>query len=246
MDLTILKNKLDSYNFLELKELCKKMEIPVKKSKLETLDFIKNTLQEYDNYKKSIEDKYSRKSQLGESGKEGITYLVVDLNGNEYAMKTFKKTKSHDNLRREALLQIRAAEVGVAPTIIEYDTVSKFIVMEKMDRNLLDIIKKQNGELTKKQQNQIIRLFQSLDECRVFHGDANPLNYMQKGKRLYLIDYGFSKDITPKFIKLHETETPNMKIMLLGLIIKLKELKCLPISWEILIKYVSEEDRINL
>jgi hypothetical protein len=68
---------------------------------------------------------------------------------------------------------------------------------------------------------------------------------MQKGKRLYMIDYGFSKEITPKFIKLYKTETPNMKIMLLGLILKLKELRCNPISWELLITYISEEDKIK-
>jgi tRNA A-37 threonylcarbamoyl transferase component Bud32 len=160
-------------------------------------------------------------------------------------MKTFKKSKSPETLRKEAVLQQKASVVGVAPVILEYDTVSKFIVMEKMDKSFIDSIRKQKGIVTKNQQKQILNLFQKLDECKVFHGDANIMNYMQKGKRLYMIDYGFSKEITPKFIKLYKTETPNMKIMLLGLILKLKELRCNPISWELLITYISEEDKIK-
>lgn len=237
--------KLDKYNFAELKELCIKMNIKPSKTKSETINMLKTALEDYEEYKKTIESKYTRISQLGEQGKEGITYLVTDVIGVEYAMKTFKKNKSHEKLRLEAILQQRASELGVAPNIIEYDTVSKFIVMEKMDRNLIDIITKQNGDLTKNQQNQIIVLFQKLDECKVFHGDANPMNYMQKGKRIYLIDYGFSKDINSKFIKLHNTETPNMKIMLIGLILKLRDLNCVCTSWEFLLKHVSEEDKIK-
>ena len=241
MDFSILND----YSFIELKLLCSKMSIEHSKNKTETIDKLTMAFREYEEYKNDIEQKYTRIEQLGDPGKEGITYLVRDKSENEYAMKTFKKSKSHETLRKEAVLQQKASVLGVAPVILEYDTVSKFIVMEKMDKSFIDIIRKQKGIVTKNQQKQIINLFQKLDECKVFHGDANIMNYMQKGKRLYMIDYGFSKEITPKFIKLYKTETPNMKIMLLGLILKLKELRCNPISWELLITYISEEDKIK-
>ena len=47
---------------------------------------------------------------------------------------------------------------------------------------------------------------------------------MLNGQSMFMIDYGFAKDIDDKLIRKHETETPNMKFMILGLILKLKEI----------------------
>ena len=65
---------------------------------------------------------------------------------------------------------------------------------------------------------------------------------MLKGKKIYLIDYGFAKEINSKLIKKLKTDTPNIKIMLLGFILKLKELNCPSTSYDFLITFLSEDD----
>ena len=49
-----------------------------------------------------------------------------------------------------------------------------------MDRSLMDIIKKYRGKIPQKYQKQIIRLIENLDKVRIFHGDPNPMNFMEK------------------------------------------------------------------
>jgi tRNA A-37 threonylcarbamoyl transferase component Bud32 len=158
-------------------------------------------------------------------------------------MKTFKKTKSSERLRQEAELQQMASEFGIAPKVIDIDTVSKYIVMEKMDKHLVDVMKEQNGDLTEEQQQQIIHIFKKLDEAKVFHGDSNILNYMYKKNKLYMIDFGMSKKIDDKLIKKLKTNTPNMSLMNLGFILKLKELDCPPSSYTYLMTFVSDKDK---
>ena len=52
------------------------------------------------------DNKYNIIKQIGNVGKEGITYLVKRNNdGSEFAMKTFKKTKSSKNILIESELQ---------------------------------------------------------------------------------------------------------------------------------------------
>ena len=52
-----------------------------------------------------------------------------------------------------------------------------------------------------------------------------------------------SKKIDDKLIKKLKTNTPNMSLMNLGFILKLKELECPPSSYSYLIKFVSEKDK---
>ena len=47
---------------------------------------------------------------------------------------------------------------------------------------------------------------------------------MIKNNRLYLIDYGFSKEIDAKLIEKHGTKEPNKRFMIIGLLIQLKEI----------------------
>ena len=233
---------LEKTSFGELKKMAKDMGLEAKRSSTEYITDIQKAFKQYEQYKKDKVDKYTRIRQLGNKGKEGICFLVKDTGDKEFAMKTFRKTKSSNTLKNEYTLQKAAALAGVSPRVVEYDSVSKYIVMEKMDQHLVDIMKKQNGNLTKSQQLQIIEIYKKLDEVKVFHGDSNLLNYMLKGKKIYIIDFGFSKEINDKFIKKLGTDTPNIKIMTLGFIIKLKELKCPPGSWKYLKKQVSNDN----
>ena len=233
---------LEKNTFSDLKKMAKEMKLSSRKSRTDYIKDIREAFGEYEKYKNTKIDKYRKIRQLGNKGKEGITYLVKDEKDREFAMKTFRKIKSSTTLKTEYYLQKKASKAGVAPRVVEYDTVSKYIVMEKMDEHLIDIMKKQKGNLNRIQQYQIIDIFEKLDNAGVFHGDSNILNYMLKDNSIYLIDFGFAKEITPKLCKKLGTDKPNIKIMMLGFILKLKELRCPSSSWKYLRKCIGEEE----
>lgn len=232
---------LEEYSLRELRAMGERMDLAPRRSKQEMINDITIAFDEYEEYKRNKLDRYERKRQLGHRGKEGITYLVVDTKNREYAMKTFRKGKASSTLKREYALQRIASKKGVAPRVFDYDTVSKYIVMEKMDGHLHDEIARHKGVLYKYQQMRIIEIFSLLDSAKVFHNDANICNYMLKDKQIYLIDYGFAKEITPKVAKSLGTEHPNMTLMLLGLVLKLKEMNLAETSYKYLKACLSAE-----
>lgn len=235
-------SKLQNSSFQELKKIADKMDLPHKRSKKEMMEDIENALKEYEEYKIKKLDKYTKHEQLGEKGKEGTTFRVTTKSGKEYAMKTFRPTKSSDRLKREYTLQKKASKYNICPRVVDYDTVSKYIVMERMEGHLIDLIIQQKGLLYKYQQQRIIEIFKLLDEAQVFHNDANLCNYMIKNKEIYIIDFGFAKEITPSLVKSLNTSKPNMKLMLIGFVLKLKEMGVNPKSYEYMKKYISSED----
>ena len=189
-------------------------------------------------------EKYKRLEQIGNKGKEGVTFSVKRIKDNkEFAMKTFKKMKSEKNIANEGRCQNLASKMNICPKVIDVNLEKKFIVMDKLDYHLYELMKKQNGNLTKLQQEQIYYIFQKLDEANVFHGDSNILNYMYKGDKLYIIDFGMSKVIDDKLKKKLQTDTPNATLMTLGFILKLKELKCPESSYSHLLKHISKENK---
>jgi tRNA A-37 threonylcarbamoyl transferase component Bud32 len=194
-------------------------------------------------YKRVSSNKYKMYNQIGNTGKDAKTYLVKDKYNNEYAMKTFKKSKSGKKIAEEVALQKICSDAGISPKVVDYDTESKFIVMEKMEGHLFDVINEQRGVLTKEQQEQVIRIFKTLDKVGVFHGDSNMMNYMYRGDRLYIIDFGYGKQIDESQIKKLGTQHPNMEIMLLGFILKLREFKCPADSYKTLAKYLPHQKR---
>ena len=218
------------------------MDLKIPHSKSEIICEIAKAFKEYESYKKDKIDRYEKCEQLGDKGKEGTTYLVKTKDGKEYAMKTFRKSKSSATLRKEAELQKMASDQGVSPNVIDIDTVSKYIVMEKMDGHLLDKIKKQGG-LTRTQQRQIINIYRSLDKAGVFHGDANLLNYMYKDENIYIIDFSMAKEITHGLTKRLGTYTPNMTIMTLGLSLKLRDMQFPISSYHYIVKYLTDDQR---
>lgn len=233
-----LEQKLNLYTLPELKQIASKIDIPPRRSKSEMIKNIVETLREYEEYKKEKIDKYTRYEQLGKSGKEGTTYLVKDKKGREYAMKTFRKTKASSTLEKEYLLQKKASKKGIAPKVYDYDVVGKWIVMEKMDKHLFH----SNTVLTKKQQLELIDLFNDLDEIKVFHGDANLANYMlDYENKIRLIDYGFSKEFNSKIIK-QFGDRPNYRANTISMILKLKEHHTDPKGYKYLLRHVSDED----
>ena len=231
---------LQKLNYSNLRKIGEDMGITIPKKKDELIHAILACFKEYEEYKKEKIDKYTRVKQIGNEGKEGVTYLVKTSDNQKFAMKTFRKSKSSAKIKQEADLQHKASLFGIAPKVIEIDTVSKYIVMEKLDTHLVDIMKTQNGDLSEEQQKDIIFIFNKLDEACVFQGDSNILNYMYKSKKLYIIDFGMAKLIDEKLKKKLKTDKPNFTIMNLGFILKLKELNCPETAYSHLLTHVSE------
>ena len=247
--------ELENYSYKELKSIYEEISSDsngkvekTKKTKKDIIDDIKYKMKLYESYKKEKIDKYVSIEKLGAKGKDGLVYLVECLDSKDskesktkYAMKTFRANKSSKSIKEEARLQKIAAKAGISPSIIEYDTVFNYIVMEKLDHNLLDIMKAQNKELTKTQQNQLIKIFKKLDEISIFHSDPNPLNFMMKKNKMYIIDFGFAKEIDDKVIKKYGS-TPNLSLMTLGFILKLKGLGCPITSYQYMLSYLKQDD----
>jgi len=225
-----------------LRRIASDLNLNPRKSKSNLIPLISSDFDNYLRYKKEKIDKYKKIEKLGK-GKEGITYLVKDEKGNRFAMKTFKKTKSSKTLKREYKLQEKAASCGVAPKVYEYDIVSKYIIMDLMDGRLIDIIKSQGNKLYRYQQARILEIYRKLDQCRVFHGDANLANYMHKDKIIYLIDYGFAKKIDRKLKRSVNSDLPNFELMLLGFILKMKDSGFGSSCYNFLLKEVPEKTR---
>lgn len=243
--------KLKTYPISDLQALAKDMDIDVNNNETLTKSGLINKIiecfKEYEDYTKTKKERYRKIQQIGNKGKEGVTYLVYDnVNKKEYAMKTFSKRKSSKKIELESELQdIVAKTQKIAPDVIDVDSINdNFIVMEKMEEHLFDkLMNKQRGILTEKQQKDLINIFKKLDEAKVFHGDSNILNYMYKGKKLYIIDFGMSRKIDDALIKKLKTATPNYYFMTLGFILKLKELNLPDVSYKYLLTHVSDEDK---
>lgn len=191
---------------------------------------------EFLSLKNTGESPFVKVAQIGKPGKEGTVYLVTD-GKSKYAMKTFRKKKSPNTLEREAYFQYLASKEGISPEIIEYNPQEKYIVMELLNRTLIDVVKEQNDKLTLQQQKQIIELYKKLDKIGIMLNDANPLNIMEKNGTFYMIDYGFAKYCTHKDFK--EYTHPNFQLMPLGLLLWMKG-KHKTGSWEHIRSQISE------
>lgn len=229
------------YEYIE--DICKDMCIKIDSiNKNELINKIITCFKEYEEFKATNLSKYIIYNQIGNTGKDGTTFLVK-LRNKEYAMKRFNKKKSIINIQKEATFQIKASETGISPKIIDVDIANNFIVMEKLSKHLLDLIKQNNGCLSEKYQKQIINIFMKLDECKVFHADSNIMNYMLKDDKIYIIDFGMSKLIDDKLIKKLGTKTPNLDLMNLGFILKLKEFNFNCSSFNFLLSFVSNSNK---
>jgi tRNA A-37 threonylcarbamoyl transferase component Bud32 len=165
--------------------------------------------------------RYSFEKQLGDPGKDAVTWQV-NMGGKKFALKQFKPQKSEKKIRKEVELQTLAANAGIAPKIHDVDYDRKYIVMDKLDKHLVEV--GSDKLVADDSQRQLVNLYNKLDDIGVFHGDPNPLNYMFKRKKLYVIDFGMSSVIDSKLKKKLATETPNADIMALSMVLKLKKI----------------------
>ena len=89
-----------------------------------------------------------------------------------------------------------AAEHGISPNIIDYDSKLYCIVMEKMDKTLTEQLKQQNGHYSKQQIDRILDIINQMNHLNINQNDfAMHLgNWMVKGDKIYLIDFGAAQD----------------------------------------------------
>lgn len=215
----ITRKELTALSTNTLKRLSKIMDVPYTE---DVKEMVKQLYRRYKSYEQFSSFILIR--QLGREGKDGKTFLSLNEQYREIAVKQFKPDKKSSSIVREAKLQMRASEHGLSPRVFAYDGEEKYISMEKLDTNLYDCFCKQGGELTVSQQKEVVKLFRQLDECGIFHGDPNPLNFMKKKGQWYIIDFGFAKPINER-VRFRYGQTPNLKYMTLGFLIQLTSIR---------------------
>ena len=156
--------------------------------------------------------------QSGKKGKEGDTRIVAGPSGREYAVKVFKSKKSAKKIHQEADLQSAAAKTGAAPMVYGVNEEEKYIVMEKMETLLIEYVRslpgwKDHDEMPMPLQKQIVGLMLRLDEAKVIQNDGNSLNLMMKRGKVFVIDFGFAKEIKPADLKKRGPH-PNFELTL--------------------------------
>lgn len=156
------------------------------------------------------EEDFKVLKQLGQDGAQGVVSLVEFPNGLRAAMKQFKRTKSEARIKAEADFQARAADAGIAPEVMHVDLENKRIFMEPMRTRVVDVLK--HG--TEHFRQDLLHIMRTLDDINILHNDGNALNLMLNDRdQLQIIDFGLSKEITPKVRKKWQGE-PNIRVTL--------------------------------
>ena len=221
-------SELENWETYELKQLMVDMELKPRRSRKDMIQDIRSERTKY----------YRKIKQLGDPGKDAITYHVK-FNNKNYAMKQFKKRKSPKQIKEEVYFQTELSKLKISPSIIDVDYQEKYIIMEKLDKHLIDVTDKK--EILLDHQKQLIKIYENMDDKQIFHGDPNPLNYMIKGKKLYAIDFGMSKNINKSLVKKLGTSFPNKNIMTLAMVLKLKNMAYPKTSYSYLSKFLTDE-----
>jgi tRNA A-37 threonylcarbamoyl transferase component Bud32 len=156
------------------------------------------------------EEDFEVLKQLGQDGAQGVVSLVEFPNGLRAAMKQFKRTKSEARIQAEADFQSRAADAGIAPEVMHVDLENKRIFMEPMRTRVVDVLKHGAEHFRK----DLLHIMRTLDDIDILHNDGNALNLMLNDRdKLQIIDFGLSKEITPKVRKKWQGE-PNIRVTL--------------------------------
>ena len=164
--------------------------------------------------------RYRTVKSLGRKGKEGSVF-EVKLRGKSYAKKQFRKSKSAAKIEKEVAMQKIGTKAGISPIIREFNLNDKYIIMQKLEKNLYDVMQRRGGTMAKVHQRALLRIFRKLDKVMVFHKDPNPVNFMFTSDNvLKIIDYGFAEEIN---VRKHGLK-PNREQMTLGLLLKFKKL----------------------
>lgn len=205
----------------------RKVELPIlkeKKDKREKSPRTKIVLRNQKSPTKSPQKIIQKSPQ--KKGKDGTVTLIRSGR----VKKTFRRNKNRELIEKEVNFMKKGYRLGVSPKIYEYfsgeDDENPYIVMEELDKTLVDTINRSKGKMSKEHQRQVISILSILDKNLIFHGDVSPLNFMtgkgEKKDKLYIIDYGMAKDMDEAFIKKHSKDA-NIKLGITVFILKIRE-----------------------
>ena len=152
----------------------------------------------------------NKENQLGVAGIDGVTYKA-EINGKNYAIKTFKKKKSTKKIEKEVEYQRLAADAGISPKVLNVNLKKKYIVMELMNELLIDYMKRKGlKKLEKEIQFQLVACMEILDNIGILHNDGNIRNIMlDNNNEIKIIDFGFSKLIKKADKRIRSVKSPN-------------------------------------
>jgi predicted Ser/Thr protein kinase len=157
-------------------------------------------------------------AELGKKGKDGNLFIVH--RGNRSMIAKVFKNKNIEKIEAETFFLKKGYELGISPKTYGYG--NNYILMDRLEYSLFDVIKK-NGKMTKKHQTDVIKILEILDKNKIFHGDVSPLNFMfDKNGKMYIIDYGMSKNIDSKFLKKYGNNS-NIKLGLTVFILNIRK-----------------------
>ena len=137
---------------------------------------------------------------------------LVKLNGTQCVCKQFKSTKSVNKIKLEAELQ-RSAPRGRG-TGIECERTEKAVVHGVCSIWLCGSLQRHTGCGYPRAASAALNIMSTLDSVGVLHNDGNIQNLrMDYSGKMYLLDYGMSKKITPALTK-NWGPSPNHKTTL--------------------------------
>ena len=225
---------ISDFSISELKKIALKLNVDVGgNTKLKMIEIILDQ-KDYN---------YERIKKLGDKGKDAIAYLIIDrITDDDFVIKQFRKNKKKSLILEEANIQNEMSKFGISPYIVDVDLERRYIVMQRMTSHLIDLT---NKSISISLQKQLLKLLQKMDEKLIFHNDPNPLNFMIKRGKLFVIDFGMSVRIDEKLIKKIGTSKPNVELGLLAIILKLKSIE-FPISSYSYLKTKIKNEFLNL
>lgn len=153
---------------------------------------LQNFLDDLDASKQSEKDKHN----AGYEMLQDFSYFANDLDKMVKVANFLKK-----NVIKEASIQQKAATMGVAPKVYGYDEnplqwcmtmefIKDAVYDETNENSYLD-----TKVITIDARKQLVALCHKLDMNGISHNDLKPDNYRMQENRLYIIDYGLSKDV---------------------------------------------------
>lgn len=155
--------------------------------------------------------------------KKGRDGKIYDLSP-QRVLKQYRLNKNTHSIVREYNFQKQAAQHSLAPQVygMRPDPKGRLcVVMEKMNHTLMDEIRKDN-DLKEEWQREMIRILSCLDRLKIFHGDISPLNFMIKNGKLYVIDFGMSREMDQRCLDQYGKH-PNLSVGLNSFVLKLRE-----------------------
>jgi tRNA A-37 threonylcarbamoyl transferase component Bud32 len=159
----------------------------------------------------SRDDDFEILRQLREDGAQGVVSLVEFPNGLRAAMKQFKASKSSARIQIEADFQARAAVENIAPDVMHIDLEKKRIFSEVLPARVIDVVTPQDSRQLSRDLHHVM---DTLDRVGILHNDGNVRNLMiDDDDRLYIIDFGLAKEITPAVRKKWKG-APNINVTL--------------------------------